>query len=110
MATNKKKTFRAPKHLSRQSAAWWRSVMRDWDLEPHHEQVLTACAETLDRIAEARAAIEKDGAYIVDRYGQLKPHPALSVERLQRLALVRLLKPLDLEEPEPARAASRRRH
>lgn len=104
---------RAPQHLSEPARRWWRSVVRDYDLESHELQLLTAAAECLDRVEECRAIIDKEGLTYVDRFGQPKPRPEISIERLQRLAFARLVKSLDLDgdvPPPPSRRKHPRRH
>jgi hypothetical protein len=53
---------KAPKHLTVTSRAFWASVVADYDLEPHHLAILQAACEARDRLDEARAAIDRDGA------------------------------------------------
>ena len=65
----KKALPRAPQHLSTQARAWWRSVVKDWDLEEHERLVLTAAAETWDRI-QRREVIDEEGMTYVDRFGR----------------------------------------
>ena len=104
---------RAPENLRKDTRRWWRSIVREWNLEEHHRRLLTLMAESWDRIEEARERIEADGAYIEDRFEQLKAHPALSVERQEKIAFARLLRELDLDvEPplEPRRPAKLRRY
>jgi phage terminase small subunit len=99
-----------PEHLTPEAAAWWSAIVAEWRLTPGETATLTAAAETLDRISEARQAIAEDGAYLADRFGQKRAHPALSVERLQRLALARLLKTLKLPDEPVLPAKRQRRH
>ena len=104
---------RAPENLRKDTRRWWRSIVREWNLEEHHRRLLTLLAESWDRIVEARERIEDDGAYIEDRFGQLKAHPALAVGRQERIAFARLLRELDLDvepPPEPRRPAKLRRY
>lgn len=91
---------KAPAHLTAASGTFWAAVVKDYDLEPHHLAILQAACEARDRLDEARAAIERDGAYVVGRFGP-KSHPAIAVERDSRLAMVRCLRELglDLEAP-----------
>ncbi|MEO8625622.1 MAG: P27 family phage terminase small subunit [Candidatus Limnocylindrales bacterium] len=89
-------TTRPPAHLSARGRALWQRVVAEFVLEPHHLAILGAACEAQDRMAEARAAVKRDGAYVDGRFG-LKAHPALAVERDSRLALVRCLGALGLD-------------
>jgi P27 family predicted phage terminase small subunit len=92
---------RAPAHLSPQSRKWWRSVVSDYELQPHHLRLLTAAAEALDRDEEARKILKEEGIVIRDRYDKPKSHPATAIERDSRLAFARLLRELDLDASAP---------
>jgi hypothetical protein len=69
--------------------------------------VLETALQAFDRMTEARKLIDQDGAVTSDRFGQLKVHPALVVERDSRYAMLAALKQLnlDLEPPWKARPA-----
>lgn len=100
---------RAPGHLSIATKKWWRQVASDYKLESHHVRLLTLAAEAWDRSQEARERLAADGTYIEDRFGQLRPHPAVAVERDSRLAFARLVRELCLDDdgpdaPRPPRA------
>jgi P27 family predicted phage terminase small subunit len=86
-----------PRHLSRASKRWFRRVRADYELTEPAFRLLVAACEAWDRTVEAREAIENDGAYRADRYGQLRPHPALAVERDTRIAFARLVRELGFE-------------
>jgi phage terminase small subunit len=87
-----------PRHLSRRSKAIFRAVVDDYALErePHAVAILRQACEAIDRAEQARRRIEQDGAYLPDRFGQLKPHPALAVERDAKTLTARLLRELSL--------------
>ena len=91
----------APAHLSLESRRLWRETVKTYDLEPRHEAILLVALEAFDRMREAQAAVAKDGAYVVGRFG-LKSHPGLSVERDSRLAFLRATRELGLDLEAPA--------
>jgi len=84
-------------------------VAADYALEEHHERLLTLACEAFDRATEAREALERDGAFYIDRFGTPKAHPAVAVERDARLAFARLVRELRLDdEPAPDARPPRR--
>jgi len=90
---------------------WWKSVVSEWDLDPHHVRLLTLAAESWDRATEARETLARMGTFYQDRFRQPKPHPAVAVERDSRIAFARLLRELDLDHvspPEAPRTPARR--
>jgi hypothetical protein len=96
-----------PRHLSPNTRKWVRGIIDQYELESHHLKILFSAGEALDRIAEARRQIEKDGPYFVDRFGATKAHPAIQVERDGRICFVRLVRELNLsEEPVESRTPS----
>jgi len=93
--------MKPPSHLRAATRRWYASVVEQYDLDPHHERLLQAAAETWDRFQEARDRLGRDGTYVEGRYG-VRAHPAVAVERDSRLAFARLLRELDLDgEPGP---------
>jgi len=99
----------APRHLSNESKALWRSVLADYELERRHEAVLLTALEALDRMRQAQAMIVDDGLTTVDRYGGAKVHPAVGIEKDSRVAFLRAMRELglDLEAPPTNRLPSR---
>jgi len=98
---------RPPKHLSEEAKNFWRQVFRDFQLENHHVKLLTAACECLDRASEAREAVARDGPFFKTRYGEIRPHPGLQVERDQKGLLARLLRELNLDSELPSEPYSR---
>jgi P27 family predicted phage terminase small subunit len=99
-----------PKHLTAAARRIWRQIVADYQLEERHLGLLRLALEALDSADEARHRIEADGSYIADRYGCLKVHPAIAVQRDARIAFARLSRELglDLEAPTaPTRPPSR---
>ncbi len=87
---------RAPAHLRRPTAAWWRAVVREYAVQEHHRRLLTAAAEAWDRMSEAREALAEHGTVFTDRFGAPRARPEIAIERDSRLAFARLLRELDL--------------
>jgi phage terminase small subunit len=98
------KARKAPKHLRAVTRAWWLQVVLDYQLEPHHELLLTAACECLDRIAQAQEAVAAEGLFPTNARGR-KLHPALLLERDQKVLFARLLRELslDIDVPEAPR-------
>lgn len=88
---------RAPKHLSDASRALWRSILATFAFEPHHEQILKLALEAADRAEDARATIERDGAYQTTARGGVTTHPAIAIERDSAIRAARLLRELGLD-------------
>ena len=85
-----------PEHLSDRCRKWWRAVMTDYDLEPHHEHLLRLAAEALDRAEQARGILAVEGI-CVPAGDSVKAHPAVAIERDARTAAARLIRELDLD-------------
>ena len=94
-----------PDHLSADAAAWWREVLRDYSLEPHHVRLLQLACEAWDRARQAQAELTAHGAltFRVER-GTIRAHPAVAMERDARTAFARLVRELDLDTGPPAEA------
>ena len=98
----KAKTPKAPQHLTEATRVWWRAVVREYTLEPHHMRLLQAAGECWDRLQQARALLDRDGIVIEGREGGMRPHPAAAIERDSRIAFARLIRELDLDVDPPA--------
>jgi phage terminase small subunit len=81
-------------------------LQREFELEDHHVRLLILAGEAWDRCCQARERIEAEGLTIKDRFDQMKPHPAVAIERDSRIAFARMLREvgLDVENTEPPRA------
>jgi P27 family predicted phage terminase small subunit len=86
-----------PDHLRQPTAEWWRSVCESYELEGHHERLLTLAAEAYDRGQQAREILDRDGLTVATADGGIKAHPCIGVERDARIAFARLTRELDLD-------------
>ncbi len=103
----------APSHLSAATKKWWKSVVNDYALQPHHLRLLQMAGESWDRAQAARKVIGRDGLTYTDRFGAPRPRPEIAIERDSRTAFARLVRELDLDAEiptEPTRAPSLRRN
>ena len=87
---------------------WVKAVLAEFVLEEHHRRLLLMAAEAWDRVQEARGYIKAEGPYLEDRFGQLKAHPAIAVERDARIAFARLLRELALDVEPPGTSENQR--
>ena len=100
--TVKSTTPKAPAHLADATRAWWRSVVREYKLEPHHLRLLQAAAEAWDRAVDAQSLLARDGLVIAGREGGMRPHPAVAIRRDAEVSFARLLRELDLDTEAPS--------
>ena len=91
-----------PTHISKEAADWWRSVVRNYDMEGHHLRLLQAACEAWDRMQQGREAVASQGITFRAANGDLKANPAVAIERDARVAFARLVRELDLDAEGPA--------
>ena len=91
-----------PPHLTDSTKAWWREVVRDYALEPHHLRLLQAACECWDRLGQARELLATAGLVVHGREGGVRPHPAVAIERDSRIGFARLIRELDLDVEPPS--------
>jgi len=94
---------RIPSHLGSASRAWLASVLDDVgdDISETEYRLLIKAAEAHDRADTARRRVQRDGIVVADRFDQLKPHPAVAIERDARAGFARIVRQLGLDEQEP---------
>lgn len=93
----KKPRIPTPKNLGISAKKLWFSTVTNFQLEQHHLVTLEQACRCLDRIEEAKKAIDRDGAYIVNRSGGLREHPGHKVEQGNRIIFARLIRELQLD-------------
>jgi phage terminase small subunit len=87
--------------------------VKEFAMADHQLRTLTAACESWDRKESAREVIAAEGLTFTTKYGEVRPHPAVAIERDSRLAYLRAVRELalaDVDEPEtprPPRLAGR---
>ena len=99
--------MKIPTDLSPASTAWVADIVDHFEIDPHHERLLTLAAQAWDRCQEARALLDKDGIIIGGREGGSRAHPAVAVERDSRAAFAALVKQLQLDGDDDKRPPGR---
>ena len=88
---------RAPGHLSKEARRIWKEILSEYDInDAAGLRILRVACEAFDRAQAARGTIDRDGMTTVDKFGQVKSHPLLPVERDSRAAFLAGLKHLNL--------------
>ena len=95
----------APKGLGRDAAAFWQAVMREFVLDVHEIEILTAACRCLDETHRADAEVEAEGLMLGVTRGARRVHPLLKHARDSRLAFANLIDRLHLDKAQQAPAA-----
>ena len=69
-----------PKSLTSAGRRLWREIAEESELDSAAVLLLNTLCEQFDRMNEARAILKRDGITAKDRFGQIKAHPAVSIE------------------------------
>ena len=85
-----------PRSLRTKGKALWKSVTAQFELEGYQLESLRLACEALDRIEDARLAIQKHGLVIEGRLG-VKANPACDVEKNNKTIFARLLREIGLD-------------
>jgi len=71
----------APVVLTGERLKLWNDVRSRFVLEPASENILRNACESLERAAQAAEIVSRDGATFTDRFGAVRAHPAVAIER-----------------------------
>ena len=101
---------RPPRHLSPAARRLYAEILETYALEPFHVAILSKSLEAFDRAEQARDVIAASGILIKSRLGEVKPNPAIAIERDSRAAFLAGIKALglDIEGPPPPSTRNRR--
>ena len=90
----------APEHLKDATRAWVEDISASYALESHHLRLLVLAGESWDRICQAREQVDREGLTIEGRFG-VKTHPAVLIEKDNKILFARLVRELNLDESGP---------
>ena len=86
----------APKSLDKESRGIWKSITDSWELDESMLLVLQISLESLTRLRQAQAEVERDGLTYKTQSGIIKSHPSLALEKESRAAWMQSWKMLNL--------------
>lgn len=87
-----------PRNLSKGAKGWWNKLVSEYTIDDDYGLLLLETAlHAFDRMNEASAVLDKDGLSVTDRYGQIKSHPAFTIEKDSRSQMLAALKQLNLD-------------
>lgn len=93
--------MRAPRHLSPGHRKWWVRVAEDNRLTETQRHLLTMAGEALERSIQAREAIEEHGLIYLDRFGQPRVRPEVTIEKEAKLLFSQFIKELQAGDKLP---------
>jgi phage terminase small subunit len=86
-----------PAYLTPATKKWFKSIVTEYALEPHHLRLLVLAAESWDECQRAREAVRKLGQTYTDRFGSPKERPEVATARQARTTFGRLLREVGLD-------------
>jgi len=91
----------APDHLKADGKKLWRDISKGYELESHDYTILLSLCETVDRKTQAESDLRQYGKLTFEnRYGEIRPHPAVNIIRDCNTLIAKLRRELNLS-PEP---------
>lgn len=87
-----------PDSLSSDARALWTRLVDEFAIDDAAAlAILERACEAFQRMRQAQGIIDKDGLTTTDRFGQAKPHPAVTIERDSRASFLQAMKALRLD-------------
>lgn len=87
---------KTPRGLGTEGRRLWRSVLDVYELEEHEKAQLVLACRVVDRLEEIAAALVGAPLTVTNSKGDRCAHPLLVEQRLQSIALTRLIASLRL--------------
>ena len=83
--------------LGSAGAKLWATLMAEFEeVGPHERVLLVELCRTADTLAALQAAVDKEGVTVRTSFEDIRPHPLLAEQRLQRATFAHLVKALKL--------------
>jgi P27 family predicted phage terminase small subunit len=93
-----KNSPKPPNDLSLEAKKGWKATRADYGIiDDTGLTYLTTGWRFFDRLREAQETIRKEGATVTDRCGQVRAHPAITIERDAAASMIRAFKALNLD-------------
>lgn len=90
--------MKPPKNLSREAKNLWRKIQDEYAISDEAGLLILATGlEAFDRMRQAQDILKAEGMTTLDRFQQPRPHPAATIERDSRAAMLAALKQLNLD-------------
>ena len=90
--------MKPPKNLSREAKILWRKIQDEYAISDEAGLLILATGlEAFDRMRQAQDILKAEGMTTLDRFQQPRPHPAATIERDSRAAMLAALKQLNLD-------------
>lgn len=88
----------APPGLGQRGAAFWSTIVDEFELSPPELELLTEACRTIDLCERLAEQVDSDGLMVPGSMGQDRLHPAVTELRGARLSLGRLLGQIDMPD------------
>jgi phage terminase small subunit len=93
----KKTTNTAPKHLSKESAEFYRKTVDTFELDDHHLLLLVKAMEAQDLAEKCRKILDKEGLTYTDRFGAPRARPEAKILNDSRNAVKNIFRELGFD-------------
>jgi hypothetical protein len=108
MAVIRRQTYPDPPgDFSGEAVKLWGQIHNHWLLDDARCAILKQALYSLDRADSARKTLNEVGLVVTDRYGQIRPHPAVRTEEVSRAAFVSAMRALGLDLAPPSHPRNR---
>jgi phage terminase small subunit len=91
------KNSAAPKHLSKESADFFRKTIASYELDDHHVLLLTKAMEAQDLAEKCRKILDKEGLCYTDRFGAPRARPETKILNDSRNAVKNIFRELGFD-------------